>query len=493
MPYGTLVLCRQKSPWTEFSDEATSMTIAQDEVPLLAPVERVKASARTLRAKACLLFADVGIAALAFAGANQLVDSGDDLAAGAIIFVMAITFWLSRGRLYSSRFITRRSDEIRRIIDAVALSTATVAAAAFTFDIDIAREWIALAALFVVIGLSIEREVFRRRYESLRASGELSRKVIMVGDNAESRQLEAMFAEDRSLGYEIMERIDPSKSGDANHLVTATLAAARQHDAGGVVVAATGIDTRSSNRLIRDLIEAGIHVELSSTLADIAPKRLTVRPLGRFPVVYVEPVQRHGWRAVAKRAFDMTVSLLACIALSPIFAVVALLIKKGSDGPVLFKQSRVGLDGLPFEVFKFRTMVVNAEELMADLMEGNEGAGPLFKMKDDPRVTKIGAFLRKTSLDELPQLWNVVRGEMSLVGPRPALASEMAEWDADLYGRLRVRPGITGMWQVSGRSETTFEEYTRLDLYYVDNWSLVVDLAILAKTIPAVLKSDGAY
>ena len=144
-------------------------------------------------------------------------------------------------------------------------------------------------------------------------------------------------------------------------------------------------------------------------------------------------------------------------------------------------------------VLKFRTMVVDAEELLADLSEDNEGAGPLFKMKDDPRVTRIGAFLRKTSLDELPQLWNVVRNEMSLVGPRPALRSEMAEWDDDLYARLRVKPGITGMWQVSGRSTTSFEEYTRLDLYYVDNWSLVVDLSILLRTIPAVLRSDGAY
>lgn len=469
------------------------MTIAHEEVPLLAPVERVKASAQTVKAKAGLFAADLLVSVLAFVGAGQLVDSGSDLIAGALIFVLAITFWLSRGRLYSSRFITRRADEIRRIIDAVALSTATVAAAAFSFELDVSREWIVIVALFVVVGLSVEREGFRRRYGALRASGKLARRVIMVGDNIESRQLEDMFEEDRSLGYQIMERVDPDQSSDANHLVTATLAAARRHDAGGVVVAATGIDTRSSNRLIRDLIEAGIHVELSSTLADIAPKRLTVRPLGRFPVVYVEPVQRRGWRAVAKRSFDMLSSFVACVVLAPVFAVVALLIKKGSDGPVLFKQSRVGLDGLPFEVLKFRTMVVNAEELMADLMEDNEGAGPLFKMKDDPRVTKVGAFLRKTSLDELPQLWNVVRGEMSLVGPRPALAAEMAEWDADLYGRLRVRPGITGMWQVSGRSETTFEEYTRLDLYYVDNWSLVVDLAILAKTIPAVLKSDGAY
>ena len=469
------------------------MTIAHEEAPLLDPVERVKTSPGTLQTKVGLVALDAGVAILGFVAASELVESGDDRLPAIVTFLLAGAVWLGRGRLYSSRFITRRADEVRRIIDAVFLTAATVAVAAFSLEWDVERWWIAASAGLVMVGLVMERELIRRRYDRLRASGKLIRKVIMVGDNAESRQLEQTLDEHPQLGYRIMERIDPKRCVDSNHLVTSTLAAARQHEAGGVVVAATGIDTKSSNRLIRDLVESGIHVELSSTLADIAPGRLTVRPLGRFPVVYIEPVQRRGWRAVAKRLFDMFSSLAACIVLAPVFVVVSLLIKFGSDGPVLFKQSRVGKDGLPFEVFKFRTMVVNAEELMADLMEENEGAGPLFKMKDDPRVTRIGRFLRTTSLDELPQLWNVVRGEMSLVGPRPALASEMSEWDADLYGRLRVRPGITGMWQVSGRSETSFEEYTRLDLYYVDNWSLVVDLAILAKTVPAVLKSDGAY
>ncbi len=469
------------------------MTLAHEEVPLLEPIERVKTSLRTLQTKIGLVAVDAGVTMLSFLGASALVESGSDSVPATAIFLLAGAVWFARGRLYSARFITRRADEVRRIIDAVALTAATVAAAAFSFELDVTRDWIGISAALAAVGLSVEREVIRRRYDKLRASGSLARKVIMVGDNSESRELEAMFEDEPSLGYRIMERIDPQQSDDSNHLVTTTLAAARKHDAGGVIVAATGIDTRSSNRLIRDLIDAGIHVELSSTLADIAPNRLTVRPLGRFPVVYVEPVQRHGWRAVAKRLFDMLSSLAACTLLAPLLVLIGVLIKTSSHGPVLFKQSRVGKDGLPFDVYKFRTMVVNAEELVSDLMEDNEGAGPLFKMKDDPRVTRIGGFLRRTSLDELPQLWNVVRGEMSLVGPRPALASEMVEWDADLYGRLRVRPGITGMWQVSGRSQTTFEEYTRLDLYYVDNWSLVVDLAILAKTIPAVLKSDGAY
>jgi exopolysaccharide biosynthesis polyprenyl glycosylphosphotransferase len=315
----------------------------------------------------------------------------------------------------------------------------------------------------------------------------------MIGDNVESARFESMFAEEPGLGYSVVGRVDPSATSDPNDLTTQVLAAARRHGALGVVIAATAIDMQSSNRLIRDLVEAGIHVELSSTLADIASDRLTVRPLGRFPVVYVEPRWRHGWRASAKRTFDLVVSGLVLVALAPVLALLAVLIKRDSSGPVLFRQERVGKDGEPFDVLKFRTMVVNAEELLAELADENEGAGPLFKMADDPRVTRMGAFLRKTSLDELPQLWNVVRNEMSLVGPRPALRSEMTGWDEALYGRLRVKPGITGMWQVSGRSTTSFEEYTRLDLYYVDNWSLVVDLAILGKTIPAVLTSEGAY
>ncbi|MBA3282904.1 MAG: sugar transferase, partial [Acidimicrobiia bacterium] len=161
-------------------------------------------------------------------------------------------------------------------------------------------------------------------------------------------------------------------------------------------------------------------------------------------------------------------------------------------GPVMFSRMRVGQNSDPFPVLKMRTMVVDAEDRLANLLDHNEADGPLFKMADDPRVTRIGSFLRKTSIDELPQLWNVLRGDMSLVGPRPALPHETEEWDAMLAQRLRVKPGITGMWQVSGRSDTSFEDYTRLDLYYVDNWSLTTDLAIMVKTVPVVLFRKGA-
>jgi exopolysaccharide biosynthesis polyprenyl glycosylphosphotransferase len=209
-------------------------------------------------------------------------------------------------------------------------------------------------------------------------------------------------------------------------------------------------------------------------------------------LIYVEQIQRGGWRAVAKRVFDITVAVAALVLTAPITLVAAVAIKRSSSGPVIFAQERVGRDGETFRVFKFRTMVVDAEERLAELRAQNEADGPLFKMKQDPRVTKVGAFLRRLSIDEIPQFINVLRGEMSVVGPRPALPAEVAGWTEDVHDRLRVLPGITGMWQVSGRADTTFDEYKRLDLYYVDNWSLAHDARIVCKTFAAVLAQRGA-
>ncbi len=484
-------------------DMSTIRVGPKEVIDVVVVVEQSKAGSRpagslssgrgVVRTKSLHVAIDVLVAGLALVLASLVISAGDDGLVAGIGLLAVLAFWMARARLYVTRFITRRSDEVRRILDSVVLAVAGVAVGAFAADLELSRGWLGLSALFVAVALVVERELVRRRYERLRASGKRRRRILMIGENDESNLLIRMFEEEPQLGYDVVGSVAPAKVKNPNELTTRVLEAARSNDALGVVIAASGISTAASNRLIRDLVDAGIHVELSSTLVDIDHTRLTVRPLGRFPVVYVEPVQRNGWRAIAKRGFDVVMAIGAIVVFSPLLLAIAVWIRRGSEGPIVFRQSRVGQDGVPFDVFKFRTMVVNAEEILADLGDQNEGSGPLFKMKDDPRVTKAGAFLRKTSLDELPQFFNVVMGDMSLVGPRPALASEMAEWDQDLYGRLRVKPGITGMWQVSGRSETTFEEYTRLDLYYVDNWSLLVDLSILARTIPAVLKSDGAY
>jgi exopolysaccharide biosynthesis polyprenyl glycosylphosphotransferase len=311
-----------------------------------------------------------------------------------------------------------------------------------------------------------------------------------------------MLSDDPSLGYRVVglvdDYVDRRSSLEAGPLVgrvEEALDAIHRAGATGVIVATTGVEPAALNRLTRQLSEAGIHVELSSSLRDIAAKRLTVRNLGRFQVVHVDPVQRSGWRASAKRAFDMFGAAVGLLLLAPVVLAISVAIKvnRRSRGPILFRQERLGRDGVRFQMLKFRTMQVAAHDQLGDLRDQNHSSGPLFKLKNDPRVTPVGRVLRKFSLDELPQLWNVLRGEMSLVGPRPALPDEVLGWTPELHQRLAVLPGMTGMWQISGRSNSTFEEYTRLDLYYVDNWSLWTDLTILAKTVPAVLFRRGAY
>ena len=240
-------------------------------------------------------------------------------------------------------------------------------------------------------------------------------------------------------------------------------------------------------------MELGYHVELTSGLVDISANRLVARPLGRRSVLHVEPVNRFGWRGVAKRAFDVVIAAAGLVVVSPILLAAAIAIKLDSPGSVFFRQERVGMNGEHFGVLKLRTMLTDAERALPALRSQSEVDGPLFKMRDDPRVTCVGRVLRSWSIDELPQLWNILRGEMSLVGPRPALPGEISGWSAELQNRLRVKPGITGMWQVNGRSSSSFEDYERYDLYYVDNWSLLTDLAIIAKTIPVVLLRRGAF
>jgi exopolysaccharide biosynthesis polyprenyl glycosylphosphotransferase len=209
-------------------------------------------------------------------------------------------------------------------------------------------------------------------------------------------------------------------------------------------------------------------------------------------MIYVEPTIRTGWRKLAKRAFDVAVASAMIVVTAPIILLAIVAIRLDSKGPLFFRQVRLGIDGREFKIIKLRTMVADAEQRKRELMKHNESDGPLFKMKRDPRVTTVGRFLRKTSIDELPQFWNVIRGDMSVVGPRPALPAEAEGWTDELHDRLRVLPGITGMWQVYGRAETTFDEYKRLDLYYVDNWSLFHDIRIVVRTVWVVLAGRGA-
>jgi exopolysaccharide biosynthesis polyprenyl glycosylphosphotransferase len=232
---------------------------------------------------------------------------------------------------------------------------------------------------------------------------------------------------------------------------------------------------------------------LAPALLDVAGPRTTIRPVAGLPLLHMDHPEFTGIRRVVKAAFDRAVAGLALLLCGPLFLAVALAIRLGDGGPVLFRQVRVGLDGRYFTVFKFRTMVPEAEQLKAELNAQNEGGGLLFKIRVDPRVTRVGALLRRWSLDELPQLINVLIGDMSLVGPRPALPQEAALYGDTVRRRLAVKPGMTGLWQISGRSDLSWDESVRLDLRYVENWSIVLDLQILWKTGSAVLRGAGAY
>jgi exopolysaccharide biosynthesis polyprenyl glycosylphosphotransferase len=247
------------------------------------------------------------------------------------------------------------------------------------------------------------------------------------------------------------------------------------------------LDANDLTELVRTLHHAGAHVHISSGLRRIDHRRLRALPLAYEPLFYVEPWALPHRQLIINRGLDLVASGLALIVAAPVMLVLAALIKLNDGGPVLFKQTRVGTDGNLFKVYKFRTMVVDAEARLAELAASNERSGPLFKMDRDPRVTRVGRFLRASSLDELPQILNVLKGDMSLVGPRPALPAEVAAFDEELRDRTKVKPGITGLWQIEARDNPSFSAYRRLDLYYVENWSVSLDIVILFATVEHVI------
>jgi len=236
-----------------------------------------------------------------------------------------------------------------------------------------------------------------------------------------------------------------------------------------------------------------VELILVSRLTDVAGPRIHLRPVEGLPMVHVDLPQYSGFNHTVKRGIDLVIAGTALLMLAPLLVVIAVVVRIDSRGPALFRQERVGVQGAKFIMLKFRSMIVDAEQRRAELSSGNQGSGPLFKLKDDPRVTGVGAFLRRYSLDELPQLWNVLVGDMSLVGPRPPLPGEVAQYEERVNRRLLTKPGITGLWQVSGRSDLSWEDSVKIDLYYVENWSVTSDFLILLRTVRAVFRRNGAY
>jgi len=409
-------------------------------------------------------------------------------------------WWLvfKRNHMYSDRVDTRLIDDLRRVAMSCLLGAMALILLSWPLQVPVSREWMAVLLLVLVPMLVVERHAFRVAARRRRREGVGLRPVAIMGTNAEALSL-AKTLSDPALGCDVVVFLATTPDAPAELAGRPVLhspspaADAKAFGATGVAIAATALPGPASSNMLRSFLDRGLRIEMTSGLTDVAVDRISVHALGRHPMISLEPGHRGGWRAAAKRAFDVVVASVTLVLVSPVLAVAAIAVKLDSRGPVIFSQERVGRRAVPFKVHKIRSMVADAEEQLIDLRAANESDGPLFKMESDPRVTRVGRILRSTSIDELPQLWNVVRGDMSLVGPRPALPNEVEAWNDELRNRLRVRPGITGMWQVSGRSSTTFAEYQRLDLFYIDNWSILIDLAILAKTVPAVLAKRGAH
>ncbi|NKS79398.1 exopolysaccharide biosynthesis polyprenyl glycosylphosphotransferase, partial [Rhodococcus hoagii] len=260
-----------------------------------------------------------------------------------------------------------------------------------------------------------------------------------------------------------------------------------------VVTAPNSWDTRGIRSLVWELEPHDVDLVVAPGVVGRGGTAAGDATVAGFPLIHVEKPNYHGAKRFGKSAFDFCFSLFALVLVSPVMLMIAIAVKATSKGPVLYRSERIGLDGKPFQMLKFRTMVDGADKQVAALLGENEGAGVLFKMKHDPRITPVGRFLRKFSLDELPQFLNVLRREMSVVGPRPPLRREVDAYDGEVRRRLLVKPGLTGLWQVSGRSDLSWDETVRLDLSYVENWSMMQDILIVGKTVRAVAAGSGAY
>ncbi|MBK5333491.1 MAG: sugar transferase [Ilumatobacteraceae bacterium] len=406
-------------------------------------------------------------------------------------FSVLAGLWALRSQgLYLSRVSAVRVVEISRTARGVALLAGIVLLGDRLGHFDWHVRETLVASLVCFLLLCIVRSAYRAWLANARERGLYCRRIVIIGTDNEAVRLLNLFKTHRDVGLTVVgivgDRAEAVRCGVGDlWLGDGERPEDLLHIAGlsGVVASAGGMSSSRLNDLIRILHSSGLHIHLSTGVSGIDVRRLRSLPLAHEPLLYVEAPSLARAQFALKRCFDVVVASFALVLVSPILISVAIAIKLDDAGPILFSQARVGRSGRSFRVLKFRSMRVDAETRLADLAAGNERQGPLFKMDQDPRVTRVGRFLRSSSLDELPQLWNVLRGEMSLVGPRPALPAEVASFSLELRERERVLPGITGLWQVEARDNPSFEAYRRLDLFYVENWSIVLDLMILIGTV----------
>lgn len=410
--------------------------------------------------------------------------------------------WLTVRGAYSPRHFGTGPEEFKVVALASVLSLGTVGLICYLLNNELSRGFVVLSAVIALPTLLAERYGARKLIHRRRARGFLLHRVIAVGGPSTVRELVEVLDRERYVGYQVVGACVPSEiSVDEGNLSVPVLGVpadavevSRELGADTILVTGGGYSSATDLRRIAwDLGSTDIDLVVVPSLTDVAGPRVHVRPVAGLPLMHIEPPQTDEAGGWSKRAFDIAGALFVIILAAPLLLLVAVVVKLEDGGQVFFRQVRVGRGGDRIHMWKFRSMVQDAERRLDEVRHLNESDGLLFKSRTDPRVTRVGNFLRRYSLDEIPQLFNVLVGEMSLVGPRPPLPTEVAMYGDDVRRRLLVRPGMTGLWQVSGRSELNWTESVRLDLYYVDNWSMMSDLVILAKTVRAVIRSHGAY
>lgn len=458
---------------------------------------------------------DAFVVTWAVAGAYILrfgLDSGSqnqDFAYVATSFVLVIVWWFMLGAWSSreSRILGAGADEYKRVAAASLWLFGFIAIVSYVFRIDTARGYVGVALPVGLLGLLISRWLLRQHLTLDRNRGRSMSTLLLLGGPSAIAHLASSLERSKHAGYVPVAAYAPNNFSDfqadsiaglpllgSSPDASAILSAIDSSKADAVAVSAgVQLHPQTLRHLGWELAARNVGLIMAPALTDIAGPRIHTQQVAGLPLIHVTTPTLEGGQRVAKRLFDVTVSGLLIVCTAPLMLFLAILVRMDSRGPILFRQERVGIEGVPFRMLKFRSMIEDAESRLAELTNFNEGSGLLFKMKSDPRVTRLGRILRRYSLDELPQLYNVFAGSMSLVGPRPPLPREVQSYEYEVRRRLLVKPGLTGLWQVSGRSNLSWQDSVRLDLYYVENWSLAGDLIILLRTVRAVFGSSGAY
>jgi exopolysaccharide biosynthesis polyprenyl glycosylphosphotransferase len=408
-------------------------------------------------------------------------------------------------RTYEQRFLWVSVEEYRRVLGASVVLVAAVGTVSWAFHMHLARGFVVVALPLTTVLTLLQRFAHRHWLYRQRRRGRYQQTTILVGHLRSVAALDEQLQREAYQGYRVigccLPHIQRSPGADAFNglpilggLEEVADVVTRFEVDTVAVLPSQEFDGPALRRLGWQLEDTSAELLVAPAITDVVGPRIHIRPVAGLPLLHVDRPELTGVRRFAKGAFDRTAALLALLVLSPVLLGIAVAVRVSSPGPVLFRQERIGRCGEAFTMPKFRSMVQNAHQLVETLAaDGDRANDVLFKMRDDPRVTRVGRVLRRYSLDELPQLFNVLRGEMSLVGPRPPLAKEVERYGIDMHRRFLVKPGLTGLWQVSGRSDLSWDDSVRIDIRYVENWSLAFDLMIICKTVGVVLRGSGAY